>query len=205
MTSFTNGRYPASALAAIPGGRLAKPYAARWNVMCFLARAHDGFCPMPNGPMSSYRSYAQQVFMRRQWCARGACQNAAIPGRSNHGYGRAVDNNNTAQAYRRGGTCGVRAPSDAPWESWHALIRLEGRTSKTGARVIRKGSRPGPDVRQVQVLLRRAGYLPPRWKLTNSYSLKVRRAVRAFQKKRRLPIDGVVGPKTLAALRRAAK
>lgn len=205
MSTIVNGRLPASALAKIPGGRLAKPYAARWNVMCFLARAYDGHCPMPNGPMSSYRTLAQQVFLRNLWCSKGACQNAAVPGTSNHGLGRAVDNNRLAQAYKRGATCGVRQPSDAPWEDWHALVRLEGRTTRLGARVIRKGSRPGPDVRWVQGVLRHRGDLPKRWKLNQSYSLAVRRAVRAFQKAHHLRADGVIGPKTLVALRRAAK
>lgn len=202
---YANGRYPASALAAIPGGWLAKPYAARWNVMCFLARAIDGSCPMPNGPLSSYRNLAGQVYLRNLWCSRGQCGNAAVPGTSNHGDGRAVDNGNLQQAYQYGGTCGIREPSDAPWEDWHALIRLEGVTRPPAvARVIRKGSRPGRDIQTLQVLLRRAGYLRDSWHAHTKYTLTVRRAVRAFQKHAHLHVDGVVGPKTLAALRRAA-
>jgi murein L,D-transpeptidase YcbB/YkuD len=205
VSSVANGRLPASALAKIPGGQLAKPYAAHWNVMCFLSRAREGSCPMPNGPMSSYRTLSQQVFLRRQWCNQGKCHNAAVPGTSNHGWGRAVDNNNLAQAYRNGKTCGVRPPSDAPWENWHALVRLEGASKPPAPRVIRKGSRPGPDIKALQVLLRRAGYLPKKWKVHDRYTLPVRRAVRAFQKDHKLRVDGVVGPKTLAAIKRAAK
>jgi murein L,D-transpeptidase YcbB/YkuD len=202
--TIVNGRYPESALAKIPGGQLSKPYAVRWNCMCFAARALDGSCPMPNGPMSSYRTHTQQVFLRRQWCGRGQCHNAAMPGTSNHGLGRAVDNNNTPQAYKRGKPYGIRPPSDAPWEGWHVLVRTEGRT-KVVPRTLRKGSRPGADVRAVQKLLRHEGYLPRKWKLNDSYSLRVRRAVRAFQKAHGLRADGVVGPKTLAALKRAAR
>jgi murein L,D-transpeptidase YcbB/YkuD len=202
-----NGRLPDSQLAAIPGGRLAKPYAARWNTMCFIARAKAGRCPMPNGPMSSYRTYAQQVFLRNQWCAKGNCGNAAIPGNSNHGWGRAVDNNWLAGAYAYGKTCGIRPPSDAPWEGWHGLVRLEGtvRPTATGPRVIKKGSRDGDDIKALQVLLRRTHFLPARWHAHRSYTLTVRLAVRAFQKRHGLPVDGVVGPKTLTALRSAAK
>lgn len=201
-----NGRLPDSQLAAIPGGRLAKPYAARWNLMCMISRAREGSCPMPNGPMSSYRTLVQQVLLRNQWCARGACQNAAVPGTSNHGWGRAVDNNNLAQAYRNGRSCGIHPPSDAPWENWHGLVRIEGTVKPIahGPRVIKKGSRDGDDIKALQVLLRRTGYLPGRWKAHRSYTLAVRRAVRAFQKQHGLPIDGEVGPKTLAELTRLA-
>lgn len=39
----------------------------------------------------SYRSYATQVRLRRDWCNRGSCNYAATPGTSNHGWGLAVD------------------------------------------------------------------------------------------------------------------
>lgn len=185
---------------------MAKPYAAHWNVMCYLSRAREGSCPMPNGPMSSYRTYSQQVYLRRLWCNHGTCGNAAVAGTSNHGIGRAVDTGQLQQAYRNGKACGVRPPSDAPWESWHALVRLEGMSQipKPKPRVLRKGVRPGKDVKAVQKLLRDAGYLPKDHKLQTGYGLKTRRAVRKFQKDHKLPVDGVVGPKTLAALKKAA-
>ena len=42
-------------------------------------------------PVSCYRTYAQQVAERNYWCGLGACQFAAIPGTSLHGWGKAVD------------------------------------------------------------------------------------------------------------------
>lgn len=39
-----------------------------------------------------YRTYATQVRLKAEWCARGRCQMAATPGKSNHGWGDAVDN-----------------------------------------------------------------------------------------------------------------
>jgi hypothetical protein len=38
-----------------------------------------------------FRDYAGQVAMREHWCGRNACHMAAVPGTSNHGWGKAVD------------------------------------------------------------------------------------------------------------------
>ena len=48
-------------------------------------------------PSSCYRDYAGQVAARESWCARGACHMAAVPGTSNHGWGKAVDFREGAQ------------------------------------------------------------------------------------------------------------
>lgn len=117
-----NGHFPESALAPIPGGRLAKgPEADSWNAMCAEWRRRTGRVPLPNGPASSYRTFAQQVVLRRSWCARGQCGNAATPGTSNHGLGAAVDTSPDGQR-----CCDTlthygwdKSHSDAPWESWH--------------------------------------------------------------------------------------
>lgn len=48
----------------------------------------------PNTPIkinSAYRLYEDQVRVRKIWEAKGKANNAAYPGRSNHGFGRAVD------------------------------------------------------------------------------------------------------------------
>jgi hypothetical protein len=42
-------------------------------------------------PTSCYRDYAGQVAARESWCALGACEMAAVPGTSNHGWGKAID------------------------------------------------------------------------------------------------------------------
>lgn len=111
-----NGRLTAAELSPIAGGQLARQYALRWNLMQARVRAAGRPTIMPNGSLSSYRSFAGQVLMRRQWCAQGKCQNAAVPGTSNHGWGRAVDNGRKQEAIRYGHGVGVRDPSDAPWE-----------------------------------------------------------------------------------------
>ncbi|HSP37772.1 MAG TPA: peptidoglycan-binding protein [Frankiaceae bacterium] len=38
-----------------------------------------------------YRDYAGQVYWRTWWCNVGKCGNAAVPGTSNHGWGKAID------------------------------------------------------------------------------------------------------------------
>jgi len=81
-----NGRFPASALSPIPGGRLEHRAAAAWNAMNKAA----GGGLRPTGPNSSYRTYAaQQYFWRLYVTGRGNL--AARPGTSNHGKGNAVD------------------------------------------------------------------------------------------------------------------
>lgn len=117
-----NGQLPASDLAPIPGGRLKKGAPAdSWNSMCYAYRQRTGRTPLPNGPASSYRTYGQQVDLRRYWCNQGRCGNAAQPGSSNHGWGLAVDGNgdaqNAADSLTQFGW--AKRCSDAPWEAWH--------------------------------------------------------------------------------------
>lgn len=203
-----NGRLPASALAAIPGGRLSKPAALRWNAMCFYLRAHGRAIPMPNGPLSSYRVFAGQVRLRREWCAKGHCENAAVPGTSDHGWGLAVDTNQGATVDSVAQFGWHKRHSDAPWESWHRRWGGSGSTARGEQYAyelvtIKRGSTRGAAIHYLQVLLRGTGYLRPTWKAHSKYTLAVRRAVRKFQAKHGLPVDGVVGPATWRAIRAA--
>lgn len=47
--------------------------------------------PGPPVIESCYRSYDGQVWWRNYYCSIGKCANAAVPGTSKHGWGRAVD------------------------------------------------------------------------------------------------------------------
>lgn len=105
---------------------------------------------------------------------------------------------------------GVPVAFNVRGEPWHmdtldegALLHVAARLSDEEPR-IRKGS-TGPSVQKLQVYLRGAGYLPKRWRVHQKYTIFVRRALRRFQRDHRLAVDGVVGPATWSALRKAQK
>lgn len=201
----SNGYLPAYVLAPIAGGHLRKDAAARWNAMNVYRRAHGRATIVPSGSLSSYRTYGQQVFLRRQWCARGACRNAAIPGTSNHGWGLAVDTGNAPGVNHDGPRYGwAKRWSDASWEPWHFRVNFAVPFSAHVPyyrRVLRLGSH-GHAVRTLQVLLRHHGALPRRARAGNHFGPRTRRAVRRFQRRHHMRADGVVGPATWRALRR---
>jgi hypothetical protein len=170
-----------------------------------------------NGPISGYRSYSGQVQMRVYWCGQGKCGNAAVPGTSNHGWGIAADSDD-AWKLDDGGPFDKRY-SDAPWESWH---RRDGHVSQTeyvppATAPTRKTLKSGDvhsDVRYLKKLLRDRGVknagkhphkvFPP---VDNGkrYGGNAVRRVRWFQQAMGMKVDGIVGEKTWAALKRKAK
>jgi hypothetical protein len=83
---WANGRIPSSALCTVPGnpGHRLRADAARALVR--LARAYEADTGREVCITDTYRSYEAQVALRR---AKGRL--AAVPGRSNHGDGTAVD------------------------------------------------------------------------------------------------------------------
>ncbi len=122
----SNGNLPDSVLAPILGGQLRKDAAAAWNAMCYEAGHRGLSIPTPDGSESSYRTFAQQIELRKYWCNQGNCGNAAVPGTSNHGLGIAVDctHNDPARHRATVDVIGAKfgwgsAGSDAPWEEWH--------------------------------------------------------------------------------------
>jgi LAS superfamily LD-carboxypeptidase LdcB len=81
---YENGRIPLAALVSIgPAQRLRGDAAAAWTALQEQATADLGG---PIGVTDSYRSYAAQVDVRAR---KGSL--AATPGRSNHGWGLALD------------------------------------------------------------------------------------------------------------------
>jgi hypothetical protein len=86
----TNGRLGPSQLLQVSPRCLTYSRAAPSIVSLLAAARRDGITLIPS---ECYRDYDGQVKVREQWCARGACHMAAVPGTSNHGWGKAVDFN----------------------------------------------------------------------------------------------------------------
>ncbi len=88
ILGYSNGYLPSSQLYSYSSiCQLYKPAAGSFAAMVAAAKA-DG---VDLTPVQCYRDYANQVYWRSYWCAVGICANAATPGYSNHGWGKAAD------------------------------------------------------------------------------------------------------------------
>jgi hypothetical protein len=99
---------------------LASNAAAAWNAMRQESLRLYGIDLYPVGPLSAYRSYAQQLYLYELYVS-GQGNLAAEPGSSSHEYGVAVDLADPAMRTvvdRIGGRYGW-AKSEAPGEWWH--------------------------------------------------------------------------------------
>jgi len=205
IVAYANGRIPASALASIPGGQLEKTAAAAWNAMRAEIIRRGGPAIRPLGGVSSYRPYAAQLYFWNLWRS-GRGNVAARPGTSNHGWGRAVDVATPAMAQwiiRVGSKYGWNHAEGARVGEWWHMGYVGGFHGKVTPSdpTIRKGTINRAAVTRLQKLLRGLNLTRV---VNGKYGLWTRRAVRKFQSKHGLPVDGVVGPKTWAALRKAS-
>lgn len=180
-----------------------------WRAVLLDMRA-DGVSFRVN---EGHRTMARQWYFWRLYRS-GAGNLAAFPspfaphirtGRIDH----AIDFSNDTAVFAWLQNKGLNPRRTVRGESWHIEItasELRAYYAKWSHRhdVIRKGSK-GAKVRTLQVLLRQTGYLRKDWKAHEKYTLKVRKAVRNFQRRHDLPVDGVVGPRTWRSLRRAKK
>lgn len=213
-----NGQLPDRDLAAVGGGeRLRKDAAEAYLALDRFLRHSGGSGLRHAGQGSCYRKLGSPGDYRRgggftQWYAweryLAGGNLAARPGTSNHGWGVAVDFSNYTDVARHGSAFGWRK-TEAFGEPWHycfvpgkyAAVKEWGRKRK--GETLRPGDK-GPGVKAAKKLLKRHGY----WKFLRSsqaYSRRFGRAVRRFQETRGLKADGIVGPKTWAALRRPAR
>jgi hypothetical protein len=89
--AYPNGRWPASALAPVPGSPgeyLARGGPVESFTAMRAAAARDGVVlKLADG----YRPISRQYYWRSYWCGQGMCYRAAVPGTSNHGLAKAGD------------------------------------------------------------------------------------------------------------------
>lgn len=213
MACDRNGYLGPECLNPLMGGYYAAPGpAAAWNACGAEIKREEGVTIRVNGADSAYRNFARQQYWRNYWCGRGLCQNAAVPGTSNHGLGWAFDVPSYVSALldRYGAKYGFRRVcSDAPWESWHWKWCGGWHGEDPGPDgvyrdpypTLRRGDKGGA-VRRAQKHLKRWNLGLERPTPDGSFGKMTKRATRQFQAVHGLKPDGVIGAKTWRALRK---
>ena len=210
LSGVTNGKLPSSDLVTLNSNCQAYKQVAG-SLAALLVAANKAGIPLATS--ECYRDYAGQVYERTVWCGRGICANAAVPGTSNHGWGKAVDFNvgGSAVAFNgstfswlmlHAGTYGFIHPNGVN-EAWHWEWVGDGGTMH-GAPVkqdlwswpMREGA-SGPDVTAVQQALAAQG-LPV--SVDGTFGPNTNGAVSFFQFSHHLPVTGTVDLATAMAL-----
>ena len=113
----------------------------------------------------------------------------------------AIDFSNDAAVFAWLASHGLQPRRTVRGESWHIEVTAA-RLSAYDRRepVLRKGSTSREAIKRCQRLLRERGYRSVL--VDGRYGIVTRRAVRRFQRKRGLRVDGIVGASTWRALRR---
>jgi hypothetical protein len=116
IAGATNGAVSADQLLQVSPSCVAY-YAAAPSLVSLLSAAHaDGVRLLPS---ECYRDYAGQVKARADWCAKGACDMAAVPGTSNHGWGKAVDFSDLGGELTFDSPAYLWLKSHAGWFGWN--------------------------------------------------------------------------------------
>lgn len=217
-----NGQIPISSLDPIPGSSprpgghpLLREDAARaYNALHIYAMERWGISmALAEGAVRrAYRELAAQVLAKQIFGS-----NAATPGTSNHGLAINVDLMSMQQRWvidQVGGQFGFsKRCSDAAWEWWHVTFCCSTATTRRKvneilrrarrSRTIRRGA-DGKLVGNLQWHLRRHGFRDvPRAgeEHHRHFGKRTEDAVKAFQRRKGLKADGVVGLRTWRAVR----
>ena len=119
LAAYGNGKIPSAALTAVgtTGFRLWAPAAQAYEKLS-AAAAHDG---VKISITDAYRSLANQVDLAKRKGLYSQGGLAAVPGTSNHGWGRSLDLGLDAKAlaWMRANASSYGFAADVPRESWH--------------------------------------------------------------------------------------
>lgn len=230
LARVSNGKLPAKLLTRLStGGSLHHVAARAWEAMR-QAAAEDGVELTHVGAYRSYDEQLRLFRERYQTTPNGARVTrkwngrtyylrpgnapSASPGTSNHGWGLAIDVAHAGETGRLrwliehavsfGFSWEVADPANPNFEVWHlryhagspAEVAPEPAPTAPTARTLRQGDQ-GEDVARLQWALTDAGYL---CKADGVFGPVTDRIVRAFQAAHDLQVDGIVGPRTRAAL-----
>ena len=211
LAGFTNGKLPASQLVTLNSTCRVYKQAAGSLAALLVAANRAG---VRLGTSECYRDYAGQVYQRKAWCARGICANAAIPGTSNHGWGKAVDLHDQHGAVSftgstfswlmlNAGKYGFIHPNGVN-EGWHwEWVGDGGRMRGAPVRKdlwswpMRRGA-VGSDVQSVQRALNASG---AHLAVDGDFGPMTAGAVSFYQATHHLPVTGAVDLSTAMALR----
>jgi Glycosyl hydrolases family 25/Putative peptidoglycan binding domain/D-alanyl-D-alanine carboxypeptidase len=220
-----NGQLRDDELAPIAGGgRLRKDAARSWNAFANMMKVQHGFTV---GVNDSYRPLGKPGDAARgvwsQWAAWEKYQNgtgnlAARPGTSNHGEGAALDlSPETIDAVAKYGDLfgWNHNHTDAPSESWHHLYlpsqahesviaKWSPNAAPVGDVTVRQGSN-GPAVAEMKKQLKRHGFWPALYPITNKFNRLTTPQLMKFQKVYGLTPDGICGPGTWKVLKGPVK
>lgn len=132
MSRFRNGQVPRNLLVEVgPYHWMPAATAARWKALVADIQKNEGVTMRITPGKNAYRDYEGQVFARNAACARGRCNDAAVPGTSSHGgeyQGRdslAIDVDNWAVLGQSKWYAYCRKHGFEPgffdWEPWHII------------------------------------------------------------------------------------